>query len=130
MGLSTIVSKDKDKGKLLVGSGVALEATILDPTIKTGTDQEIVHLLNHVSPPEITMLWILLLSSARLQMTKNVRNTKRWADALNVGSKVTLFAIVPTKRHVLELLALFKSKMTTSWSSPKLPPHPYLSLRK
>jgi len=89
MELSTIVLKDKDKGKLLDGSGVALEATTLDPTIKTGADQEIVHLLDHVFPLEMTTLWILPLSSIKLQMTKNVRNTERQVDALNVESKAT-----------------------------------------
>jgi len=77
MGLSTIVLKDKNKDKLLDGSGVALEATILDPTIRTGTDQGIAHLLDHVFPLEMTMLWTLPLSSIRLQMTKNARNTER-----------------------------------------------------
>jgi len=89
MGSSTIAPKDKDKGKLLDGFGIAPEATIPDPTIKTGADQEIAHLLDHIFPLEMTMLWILPLSSAKPQMTKNARNTERWADALNVGSKAT-----------------------------------------
>jgi len=89
MGLSIIVPKDKDKGKLLVGSGVTPEATIPDPTIKTGADQEIVHPLDHVFLLEMTMLWTLLLSSAKLQMTKNARNTERQADASNVENKAT-----------------------------------------
>jgi len=89
MGLSTIVLKDKDKDKLLDGSGVALEATILDLTIRTGADQGIAYLLDHVFPLEMTMLWTLLLSSIRLQMTKNARNTERRADASNMESKAT-----------------------------------------
>jgi len=87
MGLSTIVPKDKDKGKLLVGSGIALEATIPDPTIRTGTDQEIAHLLDHIFPLEMTMLWTLPQSFVKLQTTKNARNTERLADASNVESK-------------------------------------------
>jgi len=89
MGPSTIALKDKDKGKLLVGSGVALEATIPDPTIRIGADQEIVHLLDHIFPLEMTMLWTLPLSSIKPQTTKNARNTRRQADALNVESKAT-----------------------------------------
>jgi len=89
MGPLTIVPKDKDKGKLLDGSGVALETTTPDPTIRTGADQEIAHLLDHVFPLEMTTLWTLPLSSAKLQMTKNAKNTERWADASNVGSKAT-----------------------------------------
>ena len=130
MGLSIIVPKDKDKGKLLVGSGVALEATIPDPTIRIGVDQEITHLLDHAFLLEMIMLWTLPLLSAKLQTTKNVRNTEKPADASNVGSKATLSAIVPTKRHALELLALFKLKMMTNQLSPKLPSHPYLLLCK
>ena len=87
MGLSTIVPKDKDKGKLLDGSGITLEAITLDPTIRTGVDQEIAHHLDHIFPLKMIMLWILLLSSTKLQMTKNTRNTERQADALNVESK-------------------------------------------
>ena len=89
MGPSTIALKDKDKGKLLVGSGIALEATIPDPTIRTSADQEIVHLLDHVFPLEMTMPWILPLSSVKPQTTKNVKNTERWADASNVENKAT-----------------------------------------
>jgi len=89
MGPLTIVPRDKDKGKLLDRFGVALEATTPDPTIRTGADQEIVHLLDHVFPLEMTTLWTLPLSSAKLQMTKNARNTERWADASNVESKAT-----------------------------------------
>ena len=89
MECSTIVPKDKDKGKLLVGSGIALEATTPDPTIRTGADQEITHLLNHVFPLKMTMLWILPLSSAKPQTTKNTRNIGRRANALNVESKAT-----------------------------------------
>ena len=87
MGPLTTILKDKDKDKLLDGSGIALEATTPDPTIRTGADQEIAHLLDHVFPLEMTTLWILPLSSARLQMTKNARNTERQADASNVENK-------------------------------------------
>jgi len=89
MELSTTELKGKDRDKPLDGSGVALEATIPDSTTRTGADQEIVHLLNHIFPLEMTMLWTLPLSSAKLQMTKNVRNTERWVDASNVESKAT-----------------------------------------
>jgi len=87
MERSITVPKDKDKDKLLDGSGVALEAITPDPTTKTGADQEIVHLLDHVFPLEMTMLWTLPLSSVRPQTTKNVRNTEKRADASNVESK-------------------------------------------
>jgi len=89
MELSTIILKDKDKDKLLDRSGITLEATIPDPTIRTGADQEIAHLLNHVFPLEMTTLWILPLSSTKLQMTKNVRNIEKRVDASNVESKAT-----------------------------------------
>jgi len=127
---SITVLKDKDKDKLLDGFGVTLEATTLDPIIRIGADQEIAHLLDHVSLLGMIMPWILLLSSAKPPMTKSAKNTKRQVDASNVESKVTLFAIVPTKRHALEQLVLFKSKMTINQSLPKLPPHLHLSLHK
>jgi len=66
MELSTIVLKDKDKDKLLDGSGVALEATTPDPTTRTGVDQEIAYLPDHVSLLRMIMLWILPPSSAKL----------------------------------------------------------------
>jgi len=130
MELSIIVLKDKDKGKLLDGSGVALEAITLGPTIRTGADQEIKHLLNHVFPPEMTMLWTLPLSSAKLQMTKNVRSTRRQADALNVESKAILFAIVLTRRHALAQFAPSKLKTTRNQPLPSPPPHLRLLLRE
>jgi len=130
MELSITEPKDKDRGKLLDGSGVALEATIPDPTIRTGADQEIVHLLDHVSLLEMIMLWTLPLLFAKPQTTKNKRNTKRPADVSNVENKVISFATVPIKRHMLKPLALFKSKRMTNRSPPKPPPHLYLSLCK
>jgi len=130
MGPSSIVPKDKDKGKLLDGSGVALEATIPDPTIRTGTDQEIMHPLNHVFPLEMITQWILLPSSAKPQMTKNARNTERLVDASNVESKVTLSATALTKRHMLELPAQYKLKITINRSLLKLLPHLHLLLCK
>ena len=46
--------KDKDKGKTWDRSGIALEATTQDLTIKIGTDQEIAHNpLNHVFLPKM-----------------------------------------------------------------------------
>ena len=89
MERSITVPKDKDKDKLLDGSGTALEAITPDPIIRTGVDQEITHLPNCVFPLETTMLWILLLSFAKPQMTKNARSTKRRANASNVESKAT-----------------------------------------
>jgi len=48
-----IAPKDKDKDKLLDGSGAALEAITQAPTTRTGMDQEIAHNpLDHVFPPE------------------------------------------------------------------------------
>jgi len=117
------ILKDKDKGKTLDGSGIALEATTLDPTIRTGTDQEIMHHLDHASLLKMIMQWIHPPLSAKLQTRKNMRNTERLADASNAESKATLFTIVPTKRHALVQLILFKLKMTTSQSSPKPLPH-------
>ena len=91
------ILKDKNRDRLPDGSGAAL-----DPTTRTGADQEIAYnLLDHVFLLEMITLWIHLLSSAKLQMTKNMRNTIRQVNALNVENKVTLFVIVPTKRHVL-----------------------------
>jgi len=87
MERSITIPKDKDKDKLLDGSGVTLEAITPDLTTRTGADQEIAHLLDHIFLPEMTMLWTLPPSSARLQMTKNARNTKRQADASNVENK-------------------------------------------
>ena len=86
---STIILKDKDKDRLLDGSGIALEATTLDPTTRTGADQEIAHHLNHIFLLEMTMPWTLLRLSAKLQTTKNARNTGRQVDASNVESKAT-----------------------------------------
>jgi len=83
------VPKDKDKDKLLDGSGVVLEAIIPDPIIRTGVDQEIVHLLDHIFPLKMIMLWTLPLLSAKPQTTKNVKNIGRRADALNVENKAT-----------------------------------------
>ena len=125
-----VVLKDKDRDKLLDGSGITLEATTPDPTIRIGADQEIAHLLNHIFLLKMIMLWILLPLSTKLQMTKNVRSIERRADALNVESKAILFAIVPIKRHALVQLALFKSKMTTNQLSLKPLPHLHLSLRE
>ena len=130
MGLLTIEPKDKDKDKLLDGSGVALEATTPDPTIKTGADQEIAHLLNHVFLLEMIMPWILPPLSAKLQTTKNARNTERRVDASNVESKATLSAIVPIKRYVLAQLVLSKLKMTRNPPLLSPPPHLCLSLHK
>jgi len=130
MGPLTIILKDKDKDKLLDGSGIALEATTLDLTTRTGADQEIVHHLDHAFPLETIMQWIRLPLFAKPQTTKNVRNTERLADASNAESKATLSAIVPIKRHELVQLALFKSKMTTNRSPPKHLPHLCLLLRE
>ena len=130
MERSITAPKDKDKDKLPDGFGVALEAITPDPIIRTGVDQEIAHLPDRVFPPETTMLWILLLSFAKPQMTKNTRSTKRRADASNVESKAISFATVPIKRHVLEQLAPFKSKTTRNQPFPKFPPHLRLSLRE
>jgi len=127
---STTILKDKDKDKLLDGSGVTLEATIPDPTIRIGADQEIAHLLNHVFLLKMITPWILPPLSAKQQTTKNVRNTKRRVDASNVENKATLFAIIPTKRHTLAQLA--PSKLKTTRNQPLLnpPPHLHLSLHK
>jgi len=130
MGLSITVPKDKDKDKLLDGSGVTLEATIPDPTIRIGADQEIAHLLDHIFLLETIMPWILLPLSVKQQTTRNTRNTERQVDALNVESKATLFAIVLTKRHALVQLAPSKSKMTRNQLPPKLLLHLRLSLRE
>jgi len=130
MGPLITVLKDKDKGRTLDGSGVALEATTPDPTIRTGTDQEVAHHLDHAFPLKTIMPWIYPPLSAKPQTTRNARNTERPANALNVESKATLSAIVPTKRCALVQLAPFKSKMTTNQSSPKLLPHPHLLLHE
>jgi len=110
MGLLTvIVPKDKDRDRPLDGSGAALAATTLDPTIKTGMDKEIAHNpLDHIFLPKMTTPWIHPLLSTKLQMTKSVRNTARQADASNVENKATLSVIVLTKRHMLVQLALFR----------------------
>ena len=121
------ILKDKDKGKTLDGSGIALEATTLDPTTRTGVDQEIAYLPDHVSLLRMIMLWILPPLSIKQQMTKNMRNTERRVDASNVENKATLFAIVPTKRHVLAQLTLSKLK-TTRNQLLNPPPHLRLSL--
>ena len=105
---STTVLKDKGKGKTLDGFGVALEATTLDPTTKTGTEQEITHHLDYVSLLKMIMPWIHPLSSAKLRMTKNARNTAKRADALNVESRDILFATVLTRKHALVQLVQFK----------------------
>ena len=112
--------KDKDKGKTLDGSGIALEATTPDLTTRTGMDQEIAYHLDLIFLLKMTMLWICLPLSTKPQMTKNVKSIERPANALNAESKATLFTTVPTKRHALVQLALFKSKMTTNQSFPKL----------
>ena len=130
MGPLTIVPKDKDKGKLLDGFGVAWEATTLDSTIKTGADQDIMHHLDHAFPLETIMLWIHLPLSEKPQMTRNTKNTERPADALNAENKAILFAIVPIKRRALVQLAPFKSKMMTNRLSLKFLPHLRLSLHK
>ena len=130
MGLLIIVPKDKDRDKLLDGSGVALEATILDPIIRIGADQEIVHLLDHVFPLKMIMLWIPPPLSAKQQTTKNVRSTERWVDALNVENKAILFATVLIKRHALTQLVLSKSKTTRNPPLLSPPPHLCLSLHK
>ena len=121
--LILVVLKDKDRDKPLDGSGIALEATSLDLTIRTGADQEIAHHLDLVFLLEMTMPWICPPSSIKPQTTKNTKNTKRLVNASNVGSKATLFMTVPIKRHMLVQLALFKSKTMTNQLSLKLPPH-------
>ena len=123
------VLKDKDRDKLLDGFGIALEATTPGPITRIGADQEIVHLPDHAFLLEMTTLWTLPLSSAKLQMTKNARNTERQVDVSNVENKVILFAIVPTKRHALIQLTPFKSKTTRNRPPLKLLPHLCLSLR-
>jgi len=123
-----VILKDKDRDKPLDGSGVALEVTIPDLTIRTGVDQKIVHHLDLIFLLKMIMPWICLPLSVKPQTTRNVRNTERLADALNMESKATLFAIVPIKRHALVQLTLFKSKRTTNRSSPKLLPHLHLLL--
>ena len=128
MERSITIPKDRDKDKLLDGSGIALEATTLDPTIRTGADQEIAHHPDHVFLLKMTMPWILLQLSTKLQMTKNARNTKRQVDVLNVENKVILFATVPTKRCVLVQLAPFKLKTTRNQPPLKLIPRLRLSL--
>ena len=125
-----VILKDKDRDKTLDGSGVVLEATIPDPTIRTGADQEIAHCLDHIFPLKMTMQWTLLLSFAKLQMTKNARNTERQADVSNVENRATWFVTVPIKRHTLKQLAPFKSKMTRNQPLPKLLPHLCPLLRK
>jgi len=130
MELSITILKDKDKNRLLDGSGIALEATTLDPITRIGADQEIAHYLNHVFPLEMITQWIHPPLSAKPQMTKNARNTEKPVNASNAGNKATLFAIVPIKRHMLVQLTLFKSKMTTNRSSLKLLLHLHLSLRE
>ena len=130
MELSITVLKDKDRGKLLDGSSIALEATTLDPTTRTGADQEIMHHLDHVFLLEMIMLCIPPPSSAKLQTIKNVRSTERQANALNAGNKVILFMIVLTKRHVLVRLAPFKSKTTRNQLPLNLLPHLHLLLYK
>ena len=110
--LQAIDLKDKDKGKLLDGSGVALVATTKDLTIRIGVDQEIAHNpLDHVFPLEMTMLWIRPLSSAKRPMTRNARNIARPVDALNAENKVISFAIAPTKSLAFAQLALSRFKM-------------------
>jgi len=130
MELSITVLKDKDRDKLLDGSGVALEAITPDPITRTGADQEIAHHLDHVFPLEMIMLWIHPPLSVKPQTTKNTRNTERPVDALNVENKATSFVIVPTKRHMLVQLVLFKSKMMTNRLSLKPLLHPHLLLRE
>ena len=120
------ILKDKDKGKTLDGFGIALVATTLDLTTRTGMDQEIAHHLDCIFLLKIIMLWICPPLSTKLQMTKNTRNTERLADALNAESKATLFTTVLTKRHALVQLILFKLKMMISQLSPK--PLPCLQL--
>jgi len=115
--LIQIILKDKDSNKPLDGPGIALVATTLDPTIRTGADKEIVlNPLDHAFLLKMIMLWICLPLSAKPQMTKNMRSTARQANALNVENKVTLFAIAPIKRHALIQLALSKLKITTNQS--------------
>jgi len=126
MGLLIPVElKDKDKGRTLDGSGIALEATTPDLTTKTGADQEIAHHLDHAFPLKMIMRWICPPLSAKPQTTKNMKNIKRPADASNAESKATSFATVQIKRRMLVQLALFKLKMTTNWLSQK----PLLHLR-
>ena len=123
MGLSTpTVPKDKDRDRLLDGPGVALVATTLHPTIRTGMDKEItLNPLNHAFLLKTTTLWICLPLSTKPQTTKNTRNTERQANASNAESKATLSATVLTKRHALVQLAPFKLKMITNQSP--LTPH-------
>jgi len=128
--LTPAILKDKDRDKTLDRSGVTLEATIPDPTIRTGVDQEIAHPLDHVFLLEMITLWILLPLSTKLQMTKNAKNTKRRVDALNVESKVTLSVIVPIKRRALIQLVPFKLKTMTNQLFPKPLPHLCHSLCK
>ena len=130
LGLLTIVPKDKDRDKLLDGSGVALEATIPDPTIRIGADQEIAHLLDHVFPLKMIMPWIPLLLSAKQQTTKNMKNTERQVNASNVENKATSFVIVLTRRHALAQLVPSKLKMMRNQPLPSPPPHLRLSLHE
>ena len=103
-----ITSKDKAKDRLLDGSGVALEATTLVLITRTGMDKEIAHNPpDHIFLSEMITPWIHLLLSAKPQTTKNARSTARQANASNVGSKATLSAVAPIKRHVLKQLTLF-----------------------
>ena len=103
--------KDKDRDKLLGGSGVALVATTKDLTTRIGADQEIAHNpLDHAFLLEMTMPWILPRSSVRQPTTKNEKNIAKQADALNVESKVTSSAIVLTKSLALARLALSRFK--------------------
>ena len=123
--------KDKDRDKPLDGSGIVLVATTQDLTIRTGMDQEIVHnLLDHIFPLEMITPWICLLLSAKPQMTKNMRNTTKQANALNAENKAILSTIAPIKRHALIQLALFKLKMTTNQSSLIPPRQLCLSLHE
>ena len=71
-----IALKDKDRDKLLDGSGITLEATTKAPTIRTGMDQGIAHNpLDHIFLPKMTMQWTCPLSSIKQPMTKNAKST-------------------------------------------------------
>jgi len=96
-------------------------AITLDPTTKTGTDKEITfNPLDHIFLPKMMMLWTRPWSFERQLMKKNMKNTAKLADALNVESKAILFMIAPTRKHVF---ALFKSRMTMIPLILTLPPH-------
>jgi len=53
---AVIAPKDRDRDRLLDRSGIALVATTLVPTTKTGVDKEIAHNLpDHIFLPKMIM---------------------------------------------------------------------------